>query len=70
LASGQQPGRPRDRLRRQIEEERVVLARMAALLGVEGDTQDLYDAVARLKPERAELGRRLAQMEAEAPDEA
>ena len=59
----QGPGKPadvRNRLRRQVEEERVAAAGMERLLGVEGGDA-LYRAVARLKTEHDALRRQVAE---------
>ena len=54
--------RVRNELRRKVEAETLALERMKRLLGVEGDTGDLHDAVVRLVAERDELLRRLAEL--------
>ena len=63
------PGRVRQDLRRRIEHERVQIARVAALLGVDEEDPDaIHDAVERLIAERDELRRRVVEGESPPSD--
>jgi hypothetical protein len=57
------PLRVRNQLRRRVEREVLAISRTKQLLEVEGDAEDLYEAVVRLKAERDELSRRLGEPE-------
>ena len=63
------PALVRNRLRRQVEEELLALAKTKALLGIEGDVSDLHNAVARLKEERDAFRQRVAELERITPDD-